>query len=293
MQVSSYDLHAPEWAEIADDDFMWQQDENYIAGEFVWTGFDYLGEPTPYTNKAVKEMGMTDREASVSSYFGIMDLVGLPKDRYYLYKSYWKPDENLIHILPHWNWPERIGENVPVFVYTNGDCAELFVNGKSQGVKCKDPRSKISVHRFRLMWNEVVYQPGELRVVAYKDKKVIGEKTLQTTGEPHQLKLTADRIQIKSDGQDLAYITIEALDETGKSHPLAMHKVKISIDGKSQLIGVGNGNPQSMAPFQTNEVSLFYGKAVIILRAAEIKENCKITVEAEGLKKTQISIKVD
>ncbi|MCB0582375.1 MAG: glycoside hydrolase family 2 protein, partial [Phaeodactylibacter sp.] len=165
LQVSSYDLNAPWWAEIADDDFMWQQEEPYVAGEFVWTGFDYLGEPTPYDNRSVIEMGMTAREASRSSYFGAVDLVGIPKDRFYLYKSYWKPEETTIHILPHWNWEGRAGKNVPVFVYTNGDCAELFLNGQSQGRRCKDPKSESSVERFRLMWRDVAYQPGELRVV--------------------------------------------------------------------------------------------------------------------------------
>ncbi|MCB0610401.1 MAG: glycoside hydrolase family 2 protein, partial [Lewinella sp.] len=169
LQVSSYDLNAPYWAEIPDDDFMWQQEEEYVAGEFVWTGFDYLGEPTPYTNDWARQNGLTDKAASRSSYFGIVDLCGIPKDRYYLYKSYWNEDEPTVHILPHWNWAGKEGEPVPVFVYTNGDCAELFLNGKSQGIQCKEPKSGNSTRRFRLMWDQVKYEPGELRAVAYRE----------------------------------------------------------------------------------------------------------------------------
>lgn len=291
LQVSSYDLNAPEWAEIADDDFMWQQDESYIAGEFVWTGFDYLGEPTPYTNKDVKEMGMTDKEASVSSYFGIVDLVGLKKDRYYLYKSYWKPDENVVHILPHWNWENKKGENIPVFVYTNGDCAELFLNGKSLGKKCKIPDSKVSTERFRLKWN-VEYEAGELKAVSYKAGEKIGEKKMVTTEEASKLKLSVDRKKIDADGLDLAYIMIEAQDKNGNSHPLAMHNVKINIEGKGEIAGVGNGNPQSLAPFQSNEIKLFYGKAVVIIKGGFEAGKSKITATAKGLKKDHINITV-
>ncbi len=201
LQVSSYDLNALEWAEIADDDFMWQQEENYIAGEFVWTGFDYLGEPTPYQNDGVLKMGLTDKEASVSSYFGIVDLVGIPKDRYYLYKSYWNTEDTTIHILPHWNWEGYEGKKVPVFVYTNGDCAELFLNGKSLSKQCKKPDSAKSIERFRLMWNDVVYATGALQVIAYKEGEVIGEKSMNTAEEPKFLKLTPDRHSILSNGK--------------------------------------------------------------------------------------------
>jgi beta-galactosidase len=268
LQVSSYDLHAPYWAEIADDDFMWQQDEAYLAGEFVWTGFDYLGEPTPYDNKTVSEMGLSPTAAARSSYFGIVDLVGIPKDRYYLYKSYWKPEEDLIHILPHWNWPDRQGQNVPVFVYTNGDEAELFLNGVSQGRRRKNPKSERSVERFRLMWEEVTYEPGELRVIVYKASRKIGEQVLRTTGEATQIRLTPDRNIIQSDGQDLSYVLVEALDSVGQLVPLAMHDLQLSIRGEGEIAGVGNGNPQSCASFQGPAVELFYGKAMIIVKAA-------------------------
>ncbi|PSR13774.1 MAG: glycoside hydrolase family 2 [Bacteroidetes bacterium] len=284
LQVSSYDLNAPAWAEIADDDFMWQQEEEYIAGEFVWTGFDYLGEPTPYDNGTVEKMGLSATAAARSSYFGIVDLVGIPKDRYYLYKSYWKPEETTLHILPHWNWPGRVGLPVPVFVYTNGDCAELFVNGKSQGMRCKDPKSTHSVDRFRLMWKDVVYQPGTLRVVAYRAGEVLGEQQLATAGPPTQLRLTPDRQRIQSDGMDLSYILVEALDAAGNLAPLADQQVQVSITGGGQIAGLGNGNPQSLAPFQGEQVQLFYGKAMLIVKAAGAPGAIRVAVSAAGLK---------
>ncbi|MEI7725990.1 MAG: glycoside hydrolase family 2 TIM barrel-domain containing protein, partial [Bacteroidota bacterium] len=285
LQVSSYDLNAPDWAEISDDDFMWQQDEPYVAGEFVWTGFDYLGEPTPYSNEWAKEHGFSDNEASHSSYFGIFDLCGIPKDRYYLYKSYWNPGETTIHILPHWNWRGKEGSIIPVFVYTNGDCAELFLNGKSLGKKCKNPISKNSVDRFRLMWNEVTYEPGTLKAVAYKAGQIIGENTMKTAGEPYQLKLTPDRPTIQADGNDLSYVLIEAFDKSGNPCPLADNLVEITLTGPGTIAGVGNGNPQSMESFQASKIHLFYGKAMLIVRSAEKNGEIGITATTGGLTK--------
>ena len=283
LQVSSYDLNAPWWAEIADDDFMWQQDEPYVAGEFVWTGFDYLGEPTPYTNEWATEHGMTANEASHSSYFGILDLCGIPKDRYYLYKSYWNPGETTIHILPHWNWAGREGASVPVFVYTNGDCAELFLNGKSLGKRCKIPGSKNSVERFRLMWNEVAYQPGVLKVVAYRDGTIIGEDIMKTAGDPFRLRMVPDRNSIRCDGNDLSYILVEALDKEGNPCPLADNLVSFTISGPGFIAGVGNGNPRSMDPFQSHQVRLFYGKAMLIIRSETKNGEIIINATSNGL----------
>ncbi len=291
LQVSSYDLNAPWWAEVADDDFMWQQQEPYIAGEFVWTGFDYLGEPTPYNNQWVKEKGMTDKEASRSSYFGIVDLCGIPKDRYYLYKSYWKPEETTIHILPHWNWPERVGEVTPVFVYTNGDCAELFLNGKSLGKQCKHPKSKNAVERFRLMWKDVVYEPGELSVVAYKEGIEIGRKSMKTAGKPHTLRITPDRTEIAADGQDLSFLQVEAIDKDGNLCPLANDQLKVKVKGAGRLMAVGNGNPQSMNAFSSETVELFYGKAMIIIGAETEPGEIEVDIKASGLKSKIITIK--
>jgi beta-galactosidase len=292
MQVSSYDLNAPTWAEIADDDFMWQQDEEYVSGEFVWTGFDYLGEPTPYVSFMLGSMGMADAFESRSSYFGIVDLVGIPKDRYYLYKSYWNTTENTIHILPHWNWQADAG-NVPVFVYTNGDCAELFLNGKSLGKLCKKPNSGKSTERFRLMWNHVRYEPGELKVVAYKDGKEIGEQITRTAGDPYQIKISADRSAIRADGLDLSYLLVEALDKNGNLCPLADHLITLNISGPCHIAGVGNGNPQSVEEFQAQEIKLFYGKAIVILRSGFESGQVKVTATADKLVKGSSVIRVE
>ena len=292
LQVSSYDLNVPEWADLPDEDFMWAQDEEYVAGEFVWTGFDYLGEPTPYGNMWTKAHGLSDKEASRSSYFGIVDLCGIPKDRYYLYKSYWKPEENTVHILPHWNW-EGKAEKVPVFVYTNGDCAELFLNGKSLGKKCKSPNSLKSTERFRLMWNDVPYQPGELKAVAYKEGEKIGEEILKTAGEPYQIRLTPDRTKIKADGADLSYVLVEAVDKDGNVCPLANNKIDLSISGAGRIAGVGSGNPQSFDSFQANYVNLFYGKAMIIIGAGFEKGDVSLTATSGGLVKDSKVIRTE
>jgi beta-galactosidase len=277
-QVSSYDVHAPSWAEVCDDDFMWQENDLYLAGEFVWTGFDYLGEPTPYNS-------------SRSSYFGIVDLCGIPKDRYFLYKSYWRPEDNMVYILPHWNWDGYEGKNVPVFVYTNGNEAELFLNGKSMGKRSKNPKSEKSMERYRLMWHDVPYEKGELKAIAYKEGKVIGEAIVKTADEPYSIKLTPDRSSINANGNDLSYILVEAYDQDGNLCPLADNLVNFSMKGPGEIAGVGNGNPQSHEPFRANYRKLFYGKAMLIVRSKE-NETGKINVAAssDGLKTVEISI---
>jgi len=277
-QVSSYDVEAPPWAEVCDDDFMWQENDSYIAGEFVWTGFDYLGEPTPI-------------RSARSSYFGIVDLCGIPKDRYFLYQSHWRPDYNMVHILPHWNWEGNEDENVPVFVYTNGDEAELFLNGKSLGKKAKKPQSLISKERYRLMWSDVVYEPGELKAVAYKDGKIIKEAVVKTAGEPYSIKLTPDRSSIDATGEDLSYIMVEAYDKDGNLCPLADNRIEFDIKGPGVIAAVGNGNPQSIEPYVASYRKLFYGKAMLILRSKE-NEAGKISIAAtsEGLNPAKTSI---
>ena len=291
LQVSSYDLNAPWWAEVADDDFMWQQEEEYVAGEYIWTGFDYLGEPTPYNNGWSTENGMTDRQASRSSYFGVVDLCGIPKDRFYLYKSYWKPEETTVHILPHWNWEDRVGDTTPVFVYTNGDCAELFLNGESQGKLCKKPKSRNSIERFRLMWNDILYKQGELIAVAYREGEEIGRDTVRTAGAPSKLKLTPDRNTIRTGGDDLAFVLLEALDSDGNLSPLAMDELAITVEGAGELAGAGNGNPQSFDAFQDNDVSLFYGKAMVILRSSD--ESGELVLKITGSRFEDEAVTID
>ncbi|MBN1124119.1 MAG: DUF4982 domain-containing protein [Sedimentisphaerales bacterium] len=417
FQVDSYDLNAAPWSDIADAEFKLMEQDRFVAGEFVWTGFDYLGEPTPFAQEAR------------SSYFGIVDLCGIPKDRFYLYRSYWRPEVVTVHILPHWNWPDRVGKNVPVFVYTNGDSAELFLNGKSLGRRTKgklperpenfalgkpatagthqseyghvanhandgdndtrwcvssgqveqwwqvdlgkmqpirflsigfekeeknygyvikassnasdwttlvtkktsqEPRwggpseqfhdvdvqaryvrieftelrsgiwasirefgvfpAKVEsfyynpTYQYRLRWNEVVYEPGELKAVAYKDGNKIGEATMRTADKPASIRLTPDRKTLKADGQDLCYVLVEALDEQGTLCPLADNLIHFKVQGPAEIAGVGNGNPLSLEPFQADFRKLFYGKAMLILHIIENRSgSIRVSASSEGL----------
>jgi beta-galactosidase len=422
LQVNSYDLNAADWSDIPDVEFKLMQDDPFVAGEMVWTGFDYLGEPTPFSQEAK------------SSYFGIVDLAGIPKDRFYLYRSHWRPDATTVHILPHWNWPDRVGQEVPVFVYTNGDSAELFLNGKSLGRRQKgvvpqgppnyakgkpaaasssqaehpaqhagegdkntrwcaasaDPNQwwqvdlgqtqtvrylaidfereeknygyevRISsdgqtwetivakptsrnprwggptqifhdvdatgrylriafnqlqdnvwasirefaayperaeseyyapTYTYRLRWNEVVYEPGELKAVAYKDGRKIGEAVMRTAEEPAALRLTPDRTQLAATGEDLCYVLVEAFDKKGTPCPLAENLVRFQVEGPAEIAGVGNGNPLSIEPFQADHRELFYGKAMLILRTQPGKTGkVKVTASAEGLKPGETTV---
>lgn len=285
-QVSSYDLNAPWWAEISDDDFMWQEQDRYVCGEFVWTGFDYLGEPTPYDDWRAREGKIKQQQVSRNSYFGIVDLCGIPKDRFYLYRSHWAPEKTTVHILPHWNWEGSEGKKIPVFVYTNGDGAELFLNDKSLGKKIKNPKSENSIERYRLIWKDVIYKPGELKAVAYKEGQKIGEATVRTAGEPVYLKLTPDRSTILATGEDLSYILVQAFDKNNNPCPKADNLVRFTVEGPATIAGVGNGNPQSRESFVADQCRLFAGKAMLIVRS-EMGEKGKINVTAtsEGLKK--------
>jgi beta-galactosidase len=281
-QVDSYDLNAAPWSDIADREFKLMEDDRFVAGEFVWTGFDYLGEPTPF-DKVAK-----------SSYFGIVDLVGIPKDRYWLYRSHWRPDVPTVHILPHWNWPDRVGQNVPVFVYTSGDSAELFLNGKSLGRRKKGdlPSGGLqgkaayyeSTYAYRLRWNEVKYEPGELKAVAYEGDQQVGVATMRTAGAPTSLRLSPDRTDLAATGDDLGYVLVEALDKDGNLCPLADNLVKFEVAGPADIAGVGNGNPLSLEPFQAPERKLFFGKAMLIVRTQPAAGGeIRITAKSDGL----------
>jgi beta-galactosidase len=437
LQVNSYDLNAADWSDIPDSEFKLMKDDRFVAGEFVWTGFDYLGEPTPFSQEAK------------SSYFGIVDLCGIPKDRFHLYRSYWRPDTTTVHILPHWNWPDRVGRNVPVFVYTNGDSAELFLNGKSLGRRQKGvvperpenfangkpatassnqpehapahandgsldsrwtavqaganqwwqvdlgevrpirylaldfereekncgyqikvltdaatwqtvvtkPTSRnprwggptqifhdvdakaryvrieftemlsgawASVKEFaaypqraesayydvtytyRLRWNDVVYEPGELKAVAYKDGRSIGEATMRTAGKPATIRLAPDRKDLNATGDegsqtrsvafgvpDLCYVLVEALDDQGTLCPLADHLVRFKVDGPAEIAAVGNGNPLSLEPFQADYRKLFYGKAMLILRTKPGEGGqVRVTATSDGLTGAETTVSV-
>lgn len=228
--VSSYDLYTAAFGASPDKVFSAQDHNPYVSGEFVWSGFDYIGEPTPYYS-------------SRSSYSGIIDLAGFPKDRYYLYQSRWRPDFPIAHILPHWNWPDRIGKITPVHVYSSGDEAELFLNGKSLGRKTKKP------FEYRFRWDDVVYIPGTLKVVTYKKGKIWATDQICTTGKAKSLQLIADRKTIKNDGKDLSFITVQLKDENGNTVPNNDQIVYFSIDGPGKIVATDNGDPSDLNTF--------------------------------------------
>jgi len=305
FQVSSYDLSSPAHGSPADTEFRGQDEFPFVAGEFVWTGFDYLGEPAPYNNDKTSLLNFTDPAAkarlqkemdalgkmkvpSRSSYFGIVDLAGFPKDRYYLYQARWRPDFPMAHLLPHWNWPERIGQVTPVFVYTSGDSAELFLNGKSLGLKKKGQ------FEYRLRWNDVVYQPGELKVVAYKNGKRWATDMMKTTGPAAKLTLSADRNNIRADGQDLSFVTVTVADKNGQQVPRSMNPIKFSVSGPGEIVATDNGDATSLVPFQSPERKAFNGLALVVVRAkAGQTGTIVLTAESDGLRPAKLKIGSD
>ena len=303
FQVSSYDLYAPPWATTPDTEFRAQDKNTFLLGEFVWTGFDYLGEPTPYNKDLTILSNFSDPAATArmkdelarlgkipvpsrSSYFGILDLAGFPKDRYYLYQSRWRPELPMAHILPHWNWPDRVGQATPVHVYTSGDAAELFLNGKSLGLKKKGP------YEYRLRWDDVVYQPGELKVVAYQNGKKWATDSVKTTGPAAKLLLEPDRDTISSDGQDLSFITVTIADKNGQLVPQTKNHLQFAIDGPGEIIAVDNGDATSFEPFQANERNAYNGKALVIIRSrAELAGDIILRATSSGLDSAKVKIK--
>lgn len=278
-QCSSYDLEYCNWSNIPEDDFVLQDDQPWVIGEFVWTGFDYLGEPTPYDNYW----------PSRSSYFGICDLAGLPKDRYYLYRSRWNTRDETLHILPHWNWAGREGEITPVFVYTNYNSAELFINGKSQGIQKKSNQSKL--HRYRLMWMDVKYEPGTLKVVAYDDSgKAVAEKAIVTAGKPHHILLEADRQVIHANGVDLSYITATIVDKQGNPCPTASNRLTVEVKGNGKYRAACNGDATSLELFHEPAMKAFSGKLVVLVQSSTQKGEIELVVSGDGLKKGKMMI---
>ncbi len=278
-QLSSYDLEYPYWASTPDTEFEMQDDCEFVLGEYVWTGFDYLGEPTPYN----------EGTPAKSSYFGIVDLAGLKKDRFYLYQSKWS-SEPVLHLLPHWNWAERLGQNVPVYCYTNYPKAELFVNGVSAGIRQKDMSDKYA--RYRLMWKDVTYQPGEIKVVAYdENNKAVAEQVIKTAGEPYSVKLTADREVIKSGGKDLSFVTVEVHDKDGNLCPRSDYFLFFTVNGAGKLKAVCNGNPVDHTSFSSNYMRTFNGKIVAVIESAE--NPGEISLEVSGGKLIGNEIKIE
>ncbi|MBR4871917.1 MAG: DUF4982 domain-containing protein [Alistipes sp.] len=297
-QASSYDVEHCGWSNLPEDDWIWHDDFAWGIGEFVWTGFDYLGEPTPY---------YTDWP-SHSSLFGIVDLAGLPKDRYYLYRSHWNKDVETLHILPHWTWPGREGETTPVFVYTNYPSAELFINGKSQGIRTKDlsvtaegtmeseesATSFVRQSRYRLMWMDTKYEPGVVKVVAYdKDGNAVAEREIRTAGKPHHIELTADRATITADGRDLSFITVRVVDKDGNLCPDAQHLVEYSVSGEGFYRAGANGNPVSLELFHEPRMQLFNGMMTAIVQSNTTPGEITLTAKAKGVKSAKIVIKTE
>lgn len=293
-RISSYDHNSAYYSDPADVEFALMERDRFVAGEFVWTGFDYIGEPVPFVAEGwghfTKRQLAKAEESRISS-FGIVDLVGIPKDRFYLYRSHWAPEKQTIHILPHWNWPERVGKNTPVYVYTSGDSAELFLNGKSLGKRTKNPNAEVIRDRYALRWLEVPYRPGELKAVAYRNGRKLGSAIMRTAGEPARLRLTADRTALKADGEDLSYVLVEALDQDGNPCPLAMNDVQFTVTGPAAIAGVGNGDHHYPAEFVTDHVALFYGKAMLIVRAGDQGGKIRVRAVSAGLRGTETSLR--
>ena len=282
-QCSSYDLECGSWSNLPDEDFALADDYDWTLGQFVWTGFDYLGEPTPYD---------ADGWPNHSSMFGIVDLAGIPKDRYYLYRSIWNKDDETLHILPHWNWEGHEGDTIPVFVYTNYPSAELFVNGKSYGRQTKNNTSL--QHRYRLMWMNVLYEPGELKVVAYDDAgKAVLEKSVRTAGKPDHLELVPDRKIISADGKDLSFIRVKAVDKDGNLCPNDQRLVRFSATGSGHYRASANGDPTCLDLFHLPEMHLFNGQLTAIVQSSELPGNIQFEARAKGIKSGVLKITVE
>ena len=267
-QCSSYDVEWCPWSNLPDDDWRCQDDFPWVIGEFVWTGYDYLGEPTPYD----------EYWPSRSSYFGICDLAGLPKDRYYLYKSHWNKQEHTVHLLPHWTWPDRKGKVTPVYCYTDGVEGELFVNGKSQGRVRKNPAERLD--RYRLRWNDVKYEPGEVKVIVYDEQgRKIGEDVRRTAGKPVELVAQPETNEHKADGEDLIYVRIHVNDKQGVAVPTCQDALTFTVGGEARFEAVCNGDATSLESFRQPRMKLFNGELVVILRPTTKAGKVTLTVK--------------
>lgn len=272
-QVSAYELYHAPYGASADKVFASQEKHSYVGGEFVWTGWDYLGEPIPF-------------DSSRSSYSGIIDLSGFKKDRYYLYQAHWRPDFQMAHILPHWTWPERVGQVTPVHVFTSGDDGELFLNGQSLGRKTKGP------YEYRLRWDDVVYQPGTLKAVCYKGGKKWATAVIKTAGNPNQLRLEPDRREIRADSIDLSFVAVTVTDQAGWPVPRAANRIHFDVEGPGEIVATDNGDATSFESFQSHDRNAFNGLCLVIVRAnANQPGAIQIRASADGLKPGTASIK--
>ena len=272
-QVSSYELYAVDFGSSADKVFASQDKHPFVAGEFVWTGWDHLGEPTPYYE-------------SRGAYCGIIDLAGFPKDRFYLYQSRWRPDFQMAHILPHWNWNERIGEITPVHVFTSGDEAELFLNGQSMG------RKKKAVYEYRLRWDSIRYEPGELKVVVYKNSKKWAEDIVTTTGRAEKLRMEVDKKHISDN--ELAFVTVKITDVNGCVVPRSNNRIHFQIDGPGCIVAADNGDATDLQAFGDNNRKAFNGYLLLIVRKKPSEKGVvNLRVNSDGLMSSRIQIRVE
>ncbi len=290
-QSSSYGVESCSWSNIPDVDFAADEDYPWMPGQFVWTGFDYLGEPSPYD---------TDAWPNHSSLFGIIDLASIPKDSYWLYRSLWRKDVSTLHLLPHWTWPGHEGENIPVMAYSSFDKAELFVNGVSQGVAVKAARRDVSedptkplplasdndlLRRFRLIWPDVVYRPGEIKVVAFDENgQPAAEETILTAGKAYALRLQPYSDVLKADGEDLCYVNVSVVDRKGNPVPVEDREVRIKVEGAGSFRAVANGDPTCLEPFHLPHMHLFSGQLTAIVQSGAERGEITITVSAKGLR---------
>jgi beta-galactosidase len=280
-QSSSYDLEYCSWSNVPDDDFALADDYDWTLGQFVWTGFDYLGEPSPYD---------TDAWPNHSSMFGIIDLASIPKDRYYLYKSIWNKNENTLHILPHWNWKGHEGQKTPVFVYTNYPEAELFINGKSYGRQSKNTATVQS--RYRLIWMDAIYESGEVKVVAYNQQGTVAEtKIVKTAGKPHRIELIPDRKEIAADGKDLVYVNVRVVDKDGNLCPHDSRMIHFTVKGDGKYKASANGDPTSLDMFHLPRMPLFGGQLTTIVQAGEQTGEIILEAKAKGIKTSRLTIR--
>lgn len=280
FSCSAYDNMHASWSSTHEETWDVVKHNDFVGGQFIWTGFDYIGEPTPYAYPAR------------SSYFGIIDLAGFPKDVYYMYQSEWT-DKQVLHLFPHWN--HLPGDTIDVWCYYNmADEVELFVNGQSQGVRSKKvgaPLQEMETE-YHVAWR-VVYQPGEVKVVARKDGNKVGEKSIRTAGQPHHLRLTPDRTSLIADGRNLAFVTVEVLDEDNNLCPLADNQVFFTLEGAATIEGVDNGLQTSLERFQDNKRQAFNGKCLVVLKADKQPGSVSLKARAVGLQDAQITLNVE
>ncbi len=299
ISVDSYDRNAAQWSDIPDLEFERMERDRFVAGEFVWTGADYLGEPTPFQSSPVNSVKLARRDLARSSYFGIYDLLCMPKDRVFLYRSYWRKDAFTLHIVPsHWNFPEKAGRQMPVYVYSSADEAELFLNGVSLGRRRKDPKATYTtgyydvMRRYRLVWEGVSYAPGELRAVAYdKDGKAVGEEVVRTAGKASAVVLKPESDALPDDPKELVFVAVSLADANDVPVPRDNRRVSFAVEGCGAIVSVGNSNPRGLDSFkETASHPLYNGRAGLFIRRTG-PGAVRLVASSDGLRAASIEFR--